>query len=106
MRVRDNKTAILIVNDRNFAQSADPNDGMMIDMVNLKDFQMNNDTWHASVGSGYRLDDLDKLLHQNGGRAMAHGTCPGVGVGGHATVVSINFCVPVSRSTQVLIRDA
>lgn len=77
-----------MMNCRNFAQSAGESNGMMIDLVNLQDFQMNNDTWHASVGSGYRLDNLDKQLHQNGGRAIAHGTCPGVGVGGHATVVS------------------
>ncbi|RFU76667.1 fad-binding, type 2 [Trichoderma arundinaceum] len=70
----------------NFAQSAAETNGMMIDLVNLKNFQMNNDTWQASVGSGYRLDGLDKLLHENGARAISHGTCPGVGVGGHATV--------------------
>jgi FAD/FMN-containing dehydrogenase len=79
----------LTTDGRNFAQSANGTNGMMIDLVNLKDFSMSNDTWHASVGSGYRLDDLDKQLHQNGGRAIAHGTCPGVGVGGHATVVCI-----------------
>ncbi|KAM0256104.1 hypothetical protein ACHAQJ_005191 [Trichoderma viride] len=70
----------------NFAQSADKNSGMMIDLVNLKNFQMNNDTWEATAGSGYRLDGLDQLLHQKGGRAISHGTCPGVGIGGHATV--------------------
>lgn len=74
---------------RNFAQSAALNNSMMIDLVNLQDFQMNTDTWQASVGAGYRLDNLDQLLHSNGGRAISHGTCPGVGVGGHATVVSI-----------------
>ncbi|KAL6909228.1 hypothetical protein GGI43DRAFT_171929 [Trichoderma evansii] len=70
----------------NFAQSASQNNSMMIDLVNLQDFQMNNDTWQASVGAGHRLDNLDQLLHTNGGRAISHGTCPGVGVGGHATV--------------------
>lgn len=60
----------------------------MIDLVNLKDFSMDKEKWHATLGSGFRLGDLDDHLHDNGGRAMAHGTCPGVGIGGHATIVS------------------
>lgn len=73
----------------------------MIDLVNLKSFRMNNDTWQASVGSGFRLDGLDKLLHANGGRAIAHGTCPGVGVGGHATVVSNSIlCTEMLRMME------
>lgn len=86
---------------RNFAQSAGVADGMMIDLVNLKNFQMNNDTWQASAGSGFRLDGLDNLLHKNGGRAIAHGTCPGVGVGGHATVVSIYICTSHARRETI-----
>ncbi|KAH6606965.1 fad-binding [Trichoderma cornu-damae] len=78
----------------NFAQSASGEVGMMIDLVNLQNFQMNNASWQATVGAGFRLDGLDKLLHQNGGRAIAHGTCPGVGVGGHATVGGLG---PMSR---------
>lgn len=70
---------------------------MMIDLINMQSFQMDNTTWQASVGSGFRLDGLDKLLHTNGGRAIAHGTCPGVGVGGHATVVS-NTRIPCPYS--------
>lgn len=62
---------------------------LMIDLVNLKQFSMDEDTWEASFGSGYRLGDLDDQLHEHGGRAIAHGTCPSVGVGGHATIVSI-----------------
>lgn len=61
----------------------------MIDLQNLKDFSMDKSTWKATFGSGYRLGDLDKKLHTNGGRAIAHGTCPGVGIGGHATIVRI-----------------
>lgn len=61
---------------------------LMIDLVNLKDFSMNKTTWHASVGAGHRLGELDKKLHKAGKRAMAHGTCPSVGIGGHATIVS------------------
>ncbi|KAL7943359.1 hypothetical protein V8C42DRAFT_328846 [Trichoderma barbatum] len=78
----------------NFAQGAGDETGMMIDLVNMQNFHMDNATWQASIGSGYRLDGVDKLLHANGGRAIAHGTCPGVGVGGHATVGGLG---PMSR---------
>ncbi len=59
----------------------------MIDLQNLDDFSMNTENWQATFGSGFRLGELDKKLHANGKRAMAHGTCPGVGIGGHATIV-------------------
>lgn len=47
---------------------------------------MDNSTWHATVGAGTKLGDLDDRLHDAGGRAVAHGICPGVGIGGHATI--------------------
>ncbi|RGP71531.1 hypothetical protein FSPOR_3237 [Fusarium sporotrichioides] len=65
-----------------------------IDMVNLRDFSMNNKTWYASFGSGMNLGELDEHLHANGRRAIAHGTCPGVGTGGHLTVGGLG---PISR---------
>jgi hypothetical protein len=49
---------------------------------------MDNATWYASFGAGNNLEELDKHLHANGKRAIAHGTCPSVGTGGHLTVVS------------------
>lgn len=60
---------------------------LMIDMTNFKNFSMDTKTWQATFGAGYKLGELDDQLHKNGGRAMAHGTCPGVGAGGHATIV-------------------
>ncbi|KAF4991022.1 hypothetical protein FGRMN_8101 [Fusarium graminum] len=65
-----------------------------IDLVHLKNFQMDTETWHASFGSGNTLGDLDKGLHANGRRAIAHGTCPSVGTGGHLTVGGLG---PISR---------
>ncbi|UNI23960.1 hypothetical protein JDV02_009747 [Purpureocillium takamizusanense] len=67
---------------------------LMIDLVNLKDFHMDRASWQATFGAGYRLGDLDKKLQQNGNRAIAHGTCPGVGIGGHATIGGLG---PMSR---------
>lgn len=47
---------------------------------------MDNSTWRATVGAGTRLGAMDEKLHDAGGRAVAHGICPGVGLGGHATI--------------------
>lgn len=59
-----------------------------IDMVNFQKFSMDTKTWYATIGAGNRLGEVDKKMHAQGGRAMAHGVCPGVGLGGHATIVS------------------
>lgn len=55
---------------------------------------MDHNTWQATIGSGTLLDDITKKLHDNGKRAMAHGTCPQVGIGGHATIGGLG---PTSR---------
>ncbi|KAH7188219.1 uncharacterized protein B0J16DRAFT_396446 [Fusarium flagelliforme] len=65
-----------------------------IDMVNFKDFSMDNRTWYARFGAGLNLGELDVHLHANGRRAIAHGTCPEVGTGGHLTVGGLG---PISR---------
>jgi len=59
----------------------------MIDLVNMQRFSMDTTTWEASIGAGTKLGLVTQRLHDNGNRAMAHGVCPGVGVGGHATIV-------------------
>ncbi|UPX10946.1 uncharacterized protein EKO05_0001578 [Ascochyta rabiei] len=55
-------------------------------MKHFQQFFMNNSTWQATIGGGTLLSDVTKRLHENGNRAMAHGTCPQVGIGGHATI--------------------
>ncbi|KAK5659792.1 hypothetical protein OQA88_1003 [Cercophora sp. LCS_1] len=65
-----------------------------IDMVKFDKFEMNNSTFEATIGAGLRLGKVDKLLHAQGGRAFAHGVCPDVGVGGHATIGGLG---PMSR---------
>ncbi|GAW25912.1 putative FAD binding domain-containing protein [Rosellinia necatrix] len=52
----------------------------------MQDFSMDTKTWQATIGGGTRLSDVTKKLHDNGKRAISHGTCPGVGIGGHATI--------------------
>ncbi|KAG7419434.1 FAD-linked oxidoreductase sorD [Fusarium oxysporum f. sp. rapae] len=70
------------------------NGAVSIDLVNLKDFEMDNETWYESFGAGTNLGELDKNLHTFGRRAIAHGTCPSVGTGGHLTVGGLG---PISR---------
>jgi hypothetical protein len=55
---------------------------------------MDEKTWRATVGAGTLLGDVTKRMHDAGGRAMAHGTCPQVGIGGHATIGGLG---PTSR---------
>jgi hypothetical protein len=62
--------------------------------VNMQGFHMDNDTWQARVGAGTKLAQVTEKLHIAGGRAIAHGVCPGVGIGGHATIGGLG---PMSR---------
>lgn len=55
-------------------------------MKHFQQFSMDESTWQATIGGGTLLGDVSKRLHENGKRAMAHGTCPQVGIGGHATI--------------------
>ncbi|KAF2459934.1 hypothetical protein BDY21DRAFT_281402 [Lineolata rhizophorae] len=59
---------------------------VVVDMKNFQHFEMDTDSWEATIGSGTLLGDVTERLHDAGGRAMAHGTCPQVGIGGHATI--------------------
>ncbi|KAJ4367624.1 hypothetical protein N0V83_007209 [Neocucurbitaria cava] len=67
---------------------------IVVDMKNFQQFSMDKSTWQATIGGGTLLDDVTKRLHENGNRAMAHGTCPQVGIGGHATIGGLG---PTSR---------
>jgi FAD/FMN-containing dehydrogenase len=66
----------------------------VVDLKNLQQFSMDATTWTATIGGGTLLADVTKRLHNAGGRAMAHGTCPQVGLGGHATIGGLG---PTSR---------
>ncbi|GME28156.1 Glucooligosaccharide oxidase [Neofusicoccum parvum] len=60
-------------------------DGSMI--INLQEFQdvTLDDQGIAKVGGGLRLGNLAQSIYDQGKRALSHGTCPGVGIGGHFT---------------------
>ncbi|KAH7363491.1 FAD binding domain-containing protein [Plectosphaerella cucumerina] len=59
---------------------------LVIDLRNFQHFSVDRNTWRATIGAGHKLSDVTDKLHENGGRAISHGTCPGVGLGGHATI--------------------
>lgn len=67
---------------------------LTIDLENMQQFSMNTTDWTAWIGAGTLLGDVTTRLLDNGNRAMAHGTCPQVGIGGHATIGGLG---PMSR---------
>jgi FAD/FMN-containing dehydrogenase len=67
---------------------------IVVDMKHFRDFSIDTVTQVATIGAGTPLQDVTRQLHNAGGRAMAHGTCPSIGIGGHATIGGIG---PTSR---------
>ncbi|KAJ6489878.1 hypothetical protein C8R45DRAFT_1138716 [Mycena sanguinolenta] len=67
---------------------------VVVDLANFQKFSMDNTTWQATIGAGTHLEDVVTRLSKAGGRAIAHGTCPQVGIGGHATIGGLG---PLSR---------
>lgn len=58
---------------------------MVIDLRRFQDVVVDESTGIASVGGGVRLGNMALALLDKG-RALAHGTCAGVGIGGHFTL--------------------
>ncbi|KAF9731799.1 hypothetical protein PMIN06_012552 [Paraphaeosphaeria minitans] len=58
---------------------------MIIDLQPLQNIQLDKTTNVAKVGGGVRLGNLAQGVWDQGKRAISHGTCPGVGIGGHFT---------------------
>ncbi|KAL9098509.1 MAG: hypothetical protein Q9163_005842 [Psora crenata] len=57
---------------------------MIIDLESFQDVHVDA-TGVAAVGAGVRLGNLALGIYNQAKRALPHGTCPGVGIGGHAT---------------------
>jgi len=57
---------------------------MVIDLENFQDIKVNSNGM-ANIGAGVRLGDMALSLYNQSGRALPHGTCPGIGLGGHAS---------------------
>jgi FAD/FMN-containing dehydrogenase len=55
---------------------------VVIDMSNFVQLSVDPTSFIATIGPGNRLGDVALGLN-NVGRALPHGTCPYVGIGGH-----------------------
>ena len=58
---------------------------MVIDLEGFQNVTVDATTFVAKVGGGVRLGNMAVGIYNAAKRALPHGTCPGVGVGGHAT---------------------
>lgn len=64
--------------------SGGQNGSMVIDLENFHDISVDANGL-AKAGAGVRLGNLALAIYNSSKRALPHGTCPGVGLGGHAT---------------------
>jgi FAD/FMN-containing dehydrogenase len=62
------------------------NDSLVVDLSAMAKVVVDQTTWRATIGGGARLKGISEGLEKQGRRAIAHGDCPTVGIGGHATV--------------------
>lgn len=60
--------------------SGGQNGSMVINLENFQNISVTNGV--AQVGGGVRLGDMALGIYNQAKRALPHGTCPGVGVGG------------------------
>lgn len=58
---------------------------MIIDLQGFQQVTLDTTTNIAKVGGGARLGNVATGIYNANKRALSHGTCPGVGIGGHAT---------------------
>ncbi|KAK4666351.1 hypothetical protein QC763_0071970 [Podospora pseudopauciseta] len=58
---------------------------LIIDLEKFNSVSLDYRTGIAAVGGGLRLGNLAQGIWDQGRRALGHGTCPGVGIGGHFT---------------------
>ncbi|KAL0630899.1 hypothetical protein Q9L58_010247 [Maublancomyces gigas] len=63
---------------------------MVLDLSEFQDVTLDSSNI-ASVGGGVRLGNMATKIFNLGQRALPHGTCPGVGVGGHGTLGGFGY---------------
>lgn len=59
------------------------NDHLIVDLTSMNSVVVDSNTNIATVEAGARLGHVASELHDQGGRAISHGSCPGVGISGH-----------------------
>ena len=67
------------------------NGEVVVNLANLQKFSYDPQTTIAQIGSGHNLGEVTTLLHNAGHRAISHGACPDVGVGGHGVVGGVGI---------------
>ena len=60
------------------------NGDIVVDLSNFKGIAVNTSSGLAAIEMGNRLGDIALALNAVG-RALPHGTCPYVGIGGHSS---------------------
>lgn len=56
---------------------------LIIDLTKINSVVVDVHTQIATVGAGAQLGHVALQLYHQGGRAISHGSCPGVGISGH-----------------------
>ncbi|WAQ82080.1 hypothetical protein PtA15_2A393 [Puccinia triticina] len=64
---------------------------LVIDLQRMKQVSVDSSNGEAVIGTGIRLGDIALALNDQGGRALPHGLCPLVGLGGHAAFGGYGF---------------
>lgn len=67
---------------------------VVVNLANINNYSYDNSTGYATVGGGSSLGSVTTAMYESGERAVAHGSCPDVGIGGHATIGGVG---PTSR---------
>lgn len=62
----------------------------MVDLSNLNSITVDSSTNTAVIETGNRLGTIALELN-NAGRALPHGTCPYVGIGGHSGELTMAY---------------
>ncbi|KAF2756538.1 FAD-binding domain-containing protein [Pseudovirgaria hyperparasitica] len=65
--------------------SGGQNGSLVIDLASLNTVTVNQADGTAIIEGGVRLGNVDDMLYAQGKRAMSHGTCSNIGIGGHIT---------------------
>jgi FAD/FMN-containing dehydrogenase len=61
---------------------------LVVDLSNFKKITVDSTQNTAVIETGNRLGDIALALN-NAGRALPHGTCPYVGIGGHSGTLAM-----------------
>ncbi|PLW33450.1 hypothetical protein PCANC_17855 [Puccinia coronata f. sp. avenae] len=67
------------------------NGALVIDLQRINHISVDASSGEAVIGTGSRLGDIALGLNNQGGRALPHGVCPYVGLGGHASFGGYGF---------------